>query len=186
MSDCIFQDFPCRNPDYTDFDNIARSELLNPPSVHKIINESKFCTFVPIDEAIQLGDLTHRDFLKGLREKVGLYHLWIDHDNCDEHKANTMLCVYAGKGTAEVRINDHIKNKWPETAYLYVSFYECTNRLAKYLEQLFLDTYSFELNNNENSGEKQLYAVWSEGRHDHGTEVHAVSRLSNIQSFDDL
>lgn len=186
MSDCISQDFPCQNPDYTDFDNIARCELLKPPSVHKIINDSKFCTFVPIDEAIQLGELTHKDYLKGLREKVGLYHLWIDYDKCDDHATNAMLCVYVGKGTAEARINDHIKKRWPETAYLYVSFYESTNRLAKYLEQLFLDTYSFYLNNNENSGAKYLYAVWNDERHDQGTEVYAVSRLSNIQSFDDL
>lgn len=141
---------------------------------------------VPIDEAIQLGDLTHGDYLKGLRSKTGLYHLWIDYDNCDDHDTHTMFCVYVGKGLAEVRINSHIKNKWPKQELLYVSFYECSNRISKYLEQLFLDTYSFHLNNNENCGSRSLFAVWDDERHLLGTELHSVSNLSNINSFDDL
>lgn len=186
MSKCLDQDFPCQNPDYTDFDSVINSELKDPPSASQIVNESKFCTFVPIDEAIQLGDLTHKDHLKGLRGRVGIYHLWVDYDNCDDHETNTMLCVYVGKGLAEARINNHIKEKWPQQASLYVSFFECSNRIAKYFEQLFLDTYSFYLNSNENCGTKYLFAVWDQERHLLGTEIHAVSNLSNISSLDDI
>jgi hypothetical protein len=56
-------------------------------------------------------------------------------------------------------------------------FYECENRLAKYLEQLFLDTYKFHLNKAENCGEKNLYAVWDDDRHHHGTNIHEVANI---------
>jgi len=165
---------------------VAESELRNPPSASQIINESEFCTFVPIDEAIQLGDLTNKDYLRGLRSKVGLYHLWVGYDNCDDHETHTMLCVYVGKGLAEARINSHIKEKWPKQEQLYVSFYGCSNRISKYLEQLFLDTYKFHLNSNENCGTKYLFAVWNQDRHFLGTELHSVSNLSKITSLDDI
>ncbi len=186
MPKCLDQDFPCEDPDYSDFDCVAKSELRNPPSASMIINESEFCTFVPIDEAIQLGDLTHKDYLKGLRDKVGLYHLWVDYDNCDDHETHTMLCVYVGKGLAEARINKHIKEKWPKQEQLYVTFYECKNRISKYLEQLFLDTYAFHLNTNENIGTKHLFGVWDQDRYLLGTELHSVSNLSKITNLDDI
>jgi len=186
MSSCYDESFPCQNPDYPDFDNIASQELRNPPSAHEIVNESKFCTLVPLAEAIAVGDLTYKDYLKGLRGKTGIYQLWIDYENCTDHDTYTMHCVYVGKGLAEVRVNKHIKEKWPKAEDLYVTFYECTNRMAKYLEQLFLDTYDFYLNENENTGSKPLFAVWDNERHFLGTEIHAVSSLSNINCLDDL
>ena len=152
----------------------------------QIINESTFCTVVPIDEAIQLGDLTHQSYLKGLRGKVGIYHLCVDYDNCDDHETHTMLSIYVGKGLAEVRINSHIKEKWNRQGLLYVSFYECSNRISKYLEQLFLDIYKFDLNRYENFGTKDLFAVWDQERYSLGTEIYAVSNLSNITSLDDI
>ena len=186
MSKCIDQEFPCQNPDYSEFDNSAQSELRNHPSASQIVNSSEFCTFIPIDKAMQLGDLTHKHYLKGLRGKTGIYHLWVNYDNCDDHETHTMLCVYVGKGFAEARIINHIKEKWPQEEHLYVSFYECSNRISKYLEQLFLDTYIFYLNTNENSGNKFLFAVWDDERHFLGTELHAVSNLSNVNTLDDL
>lgn len=186
MPKCVDQDFPCQNPDYSDFDAIAAAELCSPPTASDIINASNFCTFVPLEDAFQLNDLSHNDYLKGLHDKIGIYHLWIDYDDCDDHDNHTMLCVYTGKGMAEVRIKDHIKRKWPDKVSLYVTFYECSNRIAKYLEQLFLDTYDFHLNNHENTGTKKLFAVWDNERHLLGTESHAVSNLSHITSTDDL
>lgn len=177
MSKCLDQDFPCQDPDYLDFDQIASVELRSPPTVHEIINESAFCTSLPVDEAVQLGDLTYKDFLRGLKGRTGIYHLWLDYDECDDHGMHTMLCVYVGKGLAEARITSHIKTTWPRSQQLYVSFFECSNRLAKYLEQLFLDTYEFHLNKIENRGEKHLFGVWDYERHLLGTELHAVCGL---------
>jgi hypothetical protein len=188
MPSCYDGSFLCQNPEYPDFDEMAAKELLHPPSVDEIINNSSFCTHLPLSEEDILGNLTHQIYLKGLSEKTGLYHLWIDHENCTDHDTFTMLGVYVGKGFAEARINDHIKNRWPNPAEisLYASFYECSNRISKYLEQLFLDQYKFILNKNENTGTKQLFAIWDEDRHFLGTEENAVSSLSNIHGMDDL
>jgi hypothetical protein len=186
MASCYDGSFPCQDPTYPGFDKIAGEELLKPPSANEIANQSEFCTFVPLDEAISAGDLTQKDFLKGLSGKSGLYQLWIDYENCTDHNTYTMLCVYVGKGLAEVRITSHIKNKWPEGVNLYVTFYECPNRLAKYLEQLLLDTYSFYLNSNENTGSAHLFAVWDNERHLLGTELNAVSARSSLSSLADL
>lgn len=186
MPKCEDQNFPCQSLDYSPFDQVAESELRSPIFADEIVNSSGFCTFVPTDTDLMIGDLTHKSFLKGLRGKSGLYHLWIDYDDCDDHGTKTMLCVYVGKGFAEVRITDHIKTKWQAGAQLYVTFFEFTNRLSKYYEQLFLDTYKFELNTNENTGTRQLFAVWDEERHFLGTELNAVSNLSKIRSFEDI
>ncbi|ENW53958.1 hypothetical protein F917_00275 [Acinetobacter baumannii NIPH 67] len=182
MSNCIDQQFPCQNPDYYDFDVITKAELFNPPTASQIINESKFCTFIPTDVFLQLDELCIRDYLQSLKGKMGLYHLWIDYDNCDEHDTCTMLCVYVGKGQVERRILNHIREKWPKKEYLYVSFYECDNRIAKYLEQLFLDTYNFHFNCSENSGNKNLFAVWDSDRHLHGTESATLSNIISSKS----
>ncbi|MDN2696272.1 hypothetical protein O0882_08090 [Janthinobacterium sp. SUN073] len=186
MSSCYDGSFLCQNPTYVDFDEIASKELLTPPSAFEIVNESKFCTLVPLDEAFLLSDLTHKDYLKGLRGKTGIYQLWINYENCTDHDTYVMHCVYVGKGLAETRVNRHIKDKWPKAEELYVTFYECTNRMAKYLEQLFLDTYNFYLNNNENTGANSLFAVWGNERHLLGTELHEISNLSNITSLEEL
>ena len=138
MSSCYDGSFLCQKPQYPDFDDIAAKELLNPPSVHEIINQSKFCTFLPINKDDVLGDLTHLLFLRGLNKKTGLYHLWEDFENCTDHDTHTMRCIYVGKGFAKGRINGHIHEKFsgPQQGHLYASFYECENRLSKYLEQL--------------------------------------------------
>lgn len=186
MTKCVEQDFPCQNPDYGAFDQIALAELARPISAYELVNESSFCTEIPVVDDIRIGDIDHKLYLRGLRGQTGLYHLWIDYDACDDHSTYTMLCVYVGKGFAEIRINSHIRTKWPKPAQMYVTFTIMENRLSKYYEQLFLDIYAFELNNNENSGEEFLYAVWGEERHHMGTQLNEVSNLSKIQSFDDL
>ena len=132
MSSCYDGSFLCQKPQYPDFDDIAAKELLNPPSVHEIINQSKFCTFLPINKDDVLGDLTHLLFLRGLNKKTGLYHLWEDFENCTDHDTHTMRCIYVGKGFAKGRINGHIHEKFsgPQQGHLYASFYECENRLS--------------------------------------------------------
>lgn len=186
MTKCIDQDFPCQNPDYETFDQIALAELAKPISAHALVNESSFCTELPVNDYLLIGDLDHKLYLRELRGQVGIYHLWIDYDVCDDHGTYTMLCVYVGKGFAEFRIDSHVRTKWPKGTQLYVTFTSMENRLSKYYEQLFLDVYAFELNNIENSGKEHLFAIWDEERHHLGTQLHEVSSLSKIQSLDDL
>lgn len=186
MTKCIEQNFPCQNLDYDAFDQIARAELAQPISVFDLVNESAYCTELPADGDLIIGDMTHKLYLAVLKGQVGLYHLWVDYDACDDHGTYTMLCVYVGKGFAEVRIDSHIRAKWPKGAQLYVTFTKMENRLSKYYEQLFLDTYAFELNHIENPGKDHLFAVWDEERHHMGTQLNEVSRLSKVRSFEDF
>ena len=185
MSSCYDESFLCQNPTYLEFDAVAAAELRNPPVVDGIVNHSLFCTIVPHGEEPIL-DLTHRDFLKGLSGKTGIYQLWNDFEHCTDHDTHTMLCVYVGKGLAEGRLNTHVKETWRRGERTHVTFYECSNRIAKYLEQLFLDTYAFDLNKYENSGTKKLFAVWDSERYFLGTELNAVSARSKADNLDDL
>lgn len=188
MSSCHLSEFLCQNPQYPEFDLIAQRELKSPPSVHEIINRSVFCTYLPLDDERILGDLNHQLYLKSLNAKSGIYHLWVDFENCTDHDTHTMKCIYVGKGTAELRINDHVIKKHLKNTRvpIYASFYECNNRMSKYLEQLFLDTYQFSLNRNENPGKKQLWAVWDDERYSLGTEANSVISSSKISWTDDI
>ncbi len=185
MPKCIYQGFPCQNPDYSDFDRTAKNELKTPTSASDIVNDSWFCSTVPTDKNFQIGDLTTSKFLRPMRGKIGIYHLWSEYDHCDDHETHTMQCEYVGKGPPDIRVADHIKNKWMSGVMLYVSFHECKNRLAKYYEQLFLDTYQFKLNTNENNGTKILYAVWDNERFSLGTHMNEISSYSKMDSPDD-
>jgi hypothetical protein len=66
----------------------------------------------------------------------------------------------------------------------WISFFECENRIAKYIEQLFLDTYRFPVNTNENPGVEELWASWTDERYAIGIELLAISNLPNApQSY---
>ncbi len=175
---CQHQKFACINHSYAEFDKICASELRDPITASQILNESDFCVQIPINNSLKLDELETSDFLKDLKYKVGLYHIWIDYDACTEHNMHTLLCVYVGKGLAGGRIKKHIREKYSQLETLdtvFCTFYECSNRIAKYLEQLFLDLYSFESNKNENLGANHLFGVWDEGRHLHGTQLDSLA-----------
>jgi hypothetical protein len=179
---CEQQDFPCINVSYEDFDRICAQELCAPIRASQIVNECSFCVNIPINEGLSFEDLKTSDFLKGLNKKIGLYHLWIDYDECEDHDTNTLLCVYVGKGFAKGRIMDHINKKYSHLTKLetlFCSFYECSNRIAKYLEQLFLDLYKFESNEHENRGANYLFAVWNRQRYLHGTEIQLLADIAS-------
>lgn len=182
MPKCIDNDFLCQNPDYSIFDKTAQSELKKPSLANEIVNNSFYCSHVPPEIFFQIGDMDHNKFLKPIHGRMGIYHLWSEYDNCDDHGTHTMICKYVGKGVPNARVATHIKNKWPEGEMLYVTFHECTNRLAKYYEQLFLDTYKCDLNEKENSGTETLYAVWESGRFRLGTHLNEISSLSRMES----
>lgn len=146
---------------------------------------SKFCMMIPVVKGLLIGDMDHKLYLKTLKGQSGLYHLWTEYEECDDHGTHTMLCAYVGKGPPDSRIASHIAKKWPDGVTLYATFSNMSNRLSKYYEQLFLDIYHFSLNHAENSGSLDLFAVWDEDRFMMGTHANEVSSLSKIQSPDD-
>lgn len=185
MAKCDDNDFPCQNPDYSQFDKIAREELSQPIDADELVNMSEFCMMIPVANDFIVGDLNHKLYLKTLKGQSGLYQLWVEYDDCDDHNTHTMLCAYVGKGPPDTRIASHIMNKWPNGIVLYATFNAMDNRLAKYYEQLFLDIYHFHLNHAENSGSANLFAVWDNDRFMMGTHSNEVSGLSKIRSPDD-
>ena len=175
MAKCEVNNFPCIGVTYDEFDKFCGRELAIQISADLIVNHSSFCTAIPISSDFRLEGLKLNDYLTGLKGKTGIYHLWVDHEDCDDHAKNTMICLYVGKGMAEGRILQHIKEKFPDSDTLYVSFHECENRIAKYLEQLFLDLYCPQFNSAERRGTAELFAVWDDNRHDLGTELHEIA-----------
>ncbi len=185
MTKCEDNDFPCQDPDYDPFDEKARAELAQPIDADQLVNMSEYCMPIPVDPGSLIGDMDHKLYLKPLRGQSGLYHLWSAYDDCDDHGTHTMLCAYVGKGPPDTRIANHIAKKWPNGVTLHATFSVMSNRLAKYYEQLFLDTYRFVLNYAENPGTLDLFAVWDEDRFMMGTHANEVSGLSRMQSPDD-
>jgi hypothetical protein len=180
----------CPNPKtinggtYPEFDKIVRDELKNLVTADQIVNNSGFCTNVPLgylqndfEDTVTIDDLFHR--LKG---RQGLYQLWVlENYYCDIHKVVSMRCLYVGKGKVLKRAKKHIEEKWPEEGQFYISFYECENRISKYLEQLFLDIYKCDMNKHENPGVAELFGYWSLSRYGHGSETAAVADRFSLQ-----
>jgi hypothetical protein len=105
-----------------------------------------------------------------LQKKSGLYLLWHKDDYCENHDAFHMRCMYVGKGNIGRRfIAHHLKKDFSAEMIVYWSFFPAVNRLAKYLEQLLLDTFNFPLNRAENSGEGRLCAYYSQSEADFGS-----------------
>lgn len=183
---CEQQDFPCINISYEKFDRVCHQELRANIRASQIVNESSFCVNIPINQDLSFEGLKTSDYLKSLKKKIGLYHLWIDYDECEDHDKNTLLCIYVGKGFAGGRIKEHIKEKYGHLTKLdtlFCSFYECPNRIAKYLEQLFLDLYKFESNEHENPGANYLFAVWDRQRYLHGTKIELLANISSRKGW---
>ena len=190
-----YLDRECRCPPdpYARFDSVISYELSIPLNAHRIVNDSEFCTMIQKDafhknsfKDVEIDDLTLRDVLRGLDKKMGLYHIWTDDDFCDVHKRYNLECLYVGKGAAFTRLLEHAKDrkKLLDDVPYWISFFACDNRIAKYIEQLFLDTYHFPENSNENHGTDTLWASWTQERYELGTEMHAISNLPNAPQGD--
>jgi hypothetical protein len=202
----------CPEQPYTRFDNLVSTELALKVSAGLIVNESSFCTMIHRYSMSALDGLELKDLVGGLRGSMGVYHIWRDDDFCDIHQLHNLECVYVGKGKAHTRMLDHMTDSLAEEAArrdpdamaalekrraedrkkkkerflwdeaYWITFFECENRVAKYLEQLFLDTYHFPVNSNENPGKGELWASWEGCRYSMGTEAHAISNLPNAPS----
>lgn len=89
--------------------------------------------------------------------------LWHKKDYCSKHDRYHMTCLYVGKGCVSSRLRSHWKKKaFSEEMLVYFSYFPCTNRQAKYIEQLFLDLYDLPLNKAENKGVLTLCQHWTQ------------------------
>lgn len=174
MCDISMLQCECEKLQHERFDNISNQELCQKITIQDVFNES-YCVMVPIGHIDEKEHLSIHEVLIDLKGKVGVYGLWLNHTYCYEHDMHRMFCLYTGKGSALGRVKKHIQEKWPEDELLYVTFYECKNRIAKYIEQLLLDSYNFPINSAENKGEGYLFSKWTDERFTLGTHTHEIS-----------
>ncbi|EKP0297827.1 hypothetical protein ACQXXB_10120 [Aeromonas veronii] len=167
-------DCNCTHLEHEKFNSIIKDEINKVIAIEDIVNKS-YCISFDFEHYDENANLSAHETLQDLKGKVGVYLLWVNLGHCTEHEMYRMLCLYVGKGFAFQRIKSHIKDKWPNSETLYVTFYECENRIAKYIEQLFLDCYDFYLNKEENNGSGHLETIWNEERYIMGTELHSLS-----------
>lgn len=103
----------------------------------------------------------HHLSLWELQQESGLYILWHKEDYCDKHERFHMRGLYVGKGKVNARLRSHWAQKdFSEELLVYFSFFACSNRQAKYLEQLFLDLYNLPNNVAENKGVLPFCQHW--------------------------
>ncbi|HAS6055643.1 hypothetical protein BST50_05340 [Vibrio vulnificus] len=105
----------------------------------------------------------HQLELWGIGEQSGIYMLWHKEDYCAQHDRYHMTCLYVGKGYVNSRLRSHWKKKnFSDEMLIYFSYFPCTNRQAKYIEQLLLDLYDLPLNKAENEGQLILCQHWTQ------------------------
>lgn len=144
----------CSDTD-TDFDRILSKETNFGFSLSQI-SKSNIAWFL---------DKTMTDEFEkwNTRQQSGIYMLWHKGDYCSQHDRFHMKCLYVGKGFVNSRLRSHWKQKdFSEEMLIYFSYFPCTNRQAKYIEQLFLDLYDLPLNKAENYGESTLCQHWTQ------------------------
>ncbi|MHA2774828.1 hypothetical protein ACXZ7F_26595 [Vibrio harveyi] len=154
--------------DYEKFDKIIENELINPITLSEIVNDSH-CVNSMInvrgeDENFPLGNI-----YSGLKGKFGVYAFWTYRSDFENGNEQMFKCQYIGKGYIDRRLKDNLEKKWKDMQSMYFTFFECKNRLAKYIEQLILDCYDIPYNKAENPGEGELVALWNYERATYGT-----------------
>jgi len=172
---------------YRSFDKACAAELKSSVTVAQIVgtpsNSPKYCLRLDVNEFWDTYEqgidiLKMADRLAGVNRKFGLYHLWVSHGESDESRV--VQAIYVGKGHIKKRVRNHIKNYLDEQGTIFITFYECENRIAKYLEQLFLDQFLFPLNTQENLGKDLLYTRWEWLIGREGTEADYMATLFAI------
>lgn len=138
------------------FDRIARQELRRPL---KLLDLCRQNIGWYTDRSLEPSGVTGW----GLGKRSGLYFLWHKDDYCDRHQLFHMRALYVGKGAFSSRLKSHWASKdTSEQLLIYFTHVQLPNRIAKYVEQLLLDTYNFPLNSSENGGEATLCAYFTQ------------------------
>ena len=183
MKQCEDNHALCNIADYQRFDDVASNELKNPIFADELLNEGQYHIQISLEHISDDEEAKLIHYLSYLRNTFGIYFIWRDETfRCDDHDRNILRCMYVGKGDIEPRIRSHLSEK-AELAdqLLYVSAYPCENRVAKYLEQLFLDTWNFPLNDAENTGSEILFGFWEDEQLSSPDSLHHLADKINYQ-----
>lgn len=150
------------SPEYQQFGETLRNELRIDINLHMLCH-SNIGWFLDKSQTSPQFDEWN------LQKESGVYLLWHKDDYCVEHRNFHMRCMYVGKGSIGRRFISHYWGKdFSEEMIVYWSYFPTVNRVAKYLEQLLLDTFKFPLNRAENLGIGCLCAYFSQSEADFG------------------
>lgn len=141
--------------DYTKFDEFIRNETKIAMGFVEILSKGAIFACTNMEEFDPIISLER------ISDKVGLYMHWVEYDSATDNE-HVMECVYVGKGNVQMRSYDHATNKIPQGESVHVTFFECENRIAKYLEQLILDLYRPRCNEHEVYGTEPLRSIWTD------------------------
>jgi hypothetical protein len=148
---------------YRFFDKICEKELKGVWRAEAFANRDLYFYRVDMDakwesteDEISLSEAPSVQLGK-LKNKFGVYHIWVDHGATSTGKDHILQGVYVGKGHLDIRLKQHVVKYLKELGTVFITVHECENRIAKYLEQLFLDTFEFPLNSAENTGSEGLF-----------------------------
>lgn len=160
MNKCFEVCSCCCGSEGVEFDKVISSETKFGVTMRQIIH-TRIGWFCGAD------DPTIRGW--DIRNNGGVYILWDRDDYCATHEFFHCSALYVGKGAIQTRLISHAKRKRPqEDEITYFSYFPTSNRAAKYIEQLILDTYHLPLNENENTGQGTLCAYINQSESDFG------------------
>ena len=145
----------CGSTDDT-FDAIAAKELRQPLKLQEICRQNIgwYCDRSLTDAHLGMW---------GLGRRSGLYFLWHKDEYCAEHQLFHMRALYVGKGIFSRRFRRHWEAQpTVDVQLIYFTYAELPNRLAKYAEQLVLDSYDLPFNSAEKTGHGKLCAHFSQ------------------------
>lgn len=147
---------------YSAFDEVCKKELKKELNAKTFANRDLYFYRVEkfLDWDAEWGEHSLHELpsqqLGELQGKVGIYHIWFDHGSATGSDY-IFQAVYVGKGHLNIRLTKHVHSYLKELGTIFITVHTCENRIAKYLEQLFLDTFAFPLNKAENTGSQGCF-----------------------------
>lgn len=146
----------CNNGD-TEFDIVIKSELQLPITLKDIIH-SNIAWYV--DKEHVHSHMMNEWFKE---HEEGIYFLWYKDEYCAKHNLFHFTSLYVGKGIIAKRVAKHwLEKEFGTDGIVYITYFKCKNRIAKYIEQLTLDVYDIPFNKNEKCGKKKLCGYYTQ------------------------
>ena len=155
----------CKIPSASFINNVISKELALNIKIENVVSQKMVAWNPEFEEKYSTSaDLSFREALGNFYQGIGVYMIWEVVENIVYENNYKLECVYVGKGHVEDRMLVHKKKMSSNQCDFFISFYECENRIAKYLEQVILDFYRTRLNKAENTAKtnvnnEKLYAI---------------------------
>ncbi|EGU9031301.1 hypothetical protein GA076_24035 [Vibrio parahaemolyticus] len=147
----------CCSYSYREINKLLNGEIKLGVNIEDVILHKAQRLYLPMKVNNQFhddSDLTLHETLSLIGNKTGVYTFWVVQDQCITHNQYKLRLVYVGKAGSDAGVSARIKSQLKRGEdfddNFFISFYECKNRTAKFIEQLVLDSYFVPYNREEN------------------------------------